>query len=471
MVRIGNQVRDELLLETRNEFKQFLTKILFPSIFFILFVYVIISLADPDNSLSYTSFPTAFILGIGSIISIKVLFYTILERHEIKKLVAASLFVIIQFVAEIMYVYQQFILGISVPYPSYADILYLSTNLFLSYHLISSIISLKREKNLKLSYIVLINFLISIIPIYITLNIIIDSGMSIVDDPILFVTDLLYYILDLLMLAPSIFIVLNLNKNNIFIFHWLSIALGITFLTIADLGYTYAAQISEELIVKTHSLWNIFYAIAYILLIAGIFWYGKIKHILYDKEVNNILKSVQVFYTTLSKNEHINHHDDIARKIEFSQDIKGNKEIFKTMIELLQKAEKDINILFTKASFLIINETNEIFDFVNLLTDKKNYPHIRILAPLSENRNIIDQTLSIKSEQIQIQYFERPINFDAIIFLIDNKLLFIIDIKPELSNNNENFYNAKYTNISSNVLIYTNLFERIWLSEVSNRVS
>ena len=471
MIRIGNKVINELLLETKNEFKRFLTKILVPSIFVILFVYVIISFTDPDDSLSYNSFPTAFILGIGSIISIKIFFYTILEKHEIKKLVAASLFIIISFVAEIIYVYQQFVLEISVPYPSYADILYLSTNLFLSYHLISSIISLKREKNLKVSYIVLINLLISIIPIYITLYIIINSGMDIVDDTISFVTDLFYYILDLLMLAPSIFIVLNLNKNNPFIFHWLSITVGITFLTIADLGYTYTDQISEELILKTHTIWNIFYAIAYILLIAGIFWYVKIKHILYDKEVNNILKNVQVFYKSLSKHE-INHHDDIAHKIEFDEHIKGNEEIFKTMIELLQRAEKDINILFTKKSFLVINKTKEIFDFVNQITDKKKYPHVRILAPLSENRNIIDQILSKKTEQIQVQYFERPINFDAIIFLVDNKLLFIIDIKPEADdNNNENFYNARYTNNSSNILIYTNLFERIWLSEVSNRVS
>ena len=467
MLRHGNKVRDELILETRNKFKQFLTKILFPSITFFVLIHLIISLTDPDNSLSYDSFPTAFILAIGSIISIKVLFYTRLERHEIKKLIGASLFIIISFVGEIIYVYQQFVLEISIPYPSIADILYLSSNLFLIYHLMTSLISLKEDKHIKLSYIILINFLISIIPIYITLNIIIDSGLSIVNDATFFVTDLLYYILDILMLAPSIFIVLNLNRNNPFIFHWLSITLGITFITLGDLGYTYSAQLSEEFIIKTHTIWNIFYGIAYILLIAGILWYGKIKQILYDKEVDRILKNAQIFYKLLNNDETITSYE-IIRKSEFNEIIEGNIEIFKIVIELLQQAKRDINILFTKESFLTIDKTKVIFDFIHQITKKQNHPNVRILAPLSENI-IINREVIINS-QIQIQYFQRPINFDAIVFLIDNKVLFIIEIKLDV-NDNYNFYNARYTNNPSNVLIYTNLFERIWLSEISNRVS
>ena len=482
MVRLRHQTRNKILFEARSVFKMFLGVVFLPSIIVMFLVYFAISFIDPNNTLSYNSFPTAFILGVGSIISFKVLFYTRLERHEIKKLVAASLFIIITFFAEILYVYQQFVLEISVPYPSFADILYLSANLFLAYHIISSLIALKKQKSIKSRYILLINLVISIIPIYITLSVMISSEMNIADNDAIipFFTDLLYYIFDLVMLAPSIFILLHINKNSLLIFHWLSITLGIAFLTIGDLGYTYSAQISEQLIVSTHTIWNIFYATAYILLIAGIFWYGKIKQILFNKETNTVLKSMQIFEEL--KKYYVNEDDSNVgpAPYEFNENIKGSLNISKNAIKLLQKAETEIDILVAKESFLTINNITEVFDFINKFVHQKNNINIRILVPLSLLSSSSPHSLSetkqydwvslIKNNQVKIQYFERNINLDAIVFLIDNKYLFSIDIKPE-DINKPDLYNARYTNNQSVQLVYSNIFERMWLSEISNRIS
>jgi len=55
-----------------------------------------------------------------------------------------------------------------VPYPSIADIAYLSANLFLSYYLYSNLISLKKEGRLKTKYLIIVSIAVSIIPIFFT---------------------------------------------------------------------------------------------------------------------------------------------------------------------------------------------------------------------------------------------------------------------------------------------------------------
>jgi hypothetical protein len=104
--------------------------------------------------------------------------------------------------------------------------------------------------------------------------------------------------------------------------------MGITFLTVADLGYTYSAQISEQLILQTHSFWNILYAIADMLIIAGIFWYGKIKSILYDEEIENIFQNTYNFHKNLSKYD-FSHFDGFDHKREIKKNFKDKKETLK----------------------------------------------------------------------------------------------------------------------------------------------
>ena len=475
MGRKANIVTDKLLAKTSHEFRHFLSRILLPATFIIIFVYIVISFADLDNTLSYNSFPIASILGIGLVISIMVLFRGRLERHEIKRFIAISLYLLISFIAEITYVYQQFVLGISVPYPSISDIGYLSAYLFLGYHLFSNLVSLKKEGNIQLKNILLIGVAVSVVPIYFVFNLIYISDISIITDPIYFLTDLLYYVEDILLLVSSVIIIITISKNNVLIFHWLSLTLGITFLTVADLGYTYSAQISEQLISETHSLWNILYAISDMLIIAGIFWYGKIKSILYDEEIENILQNTYNFHKNLSKYD-FSHFDGFDHKREIKKNFKDKKETFETAVDIMQKAEREIDVLFTKESFLLISYMDEVINFLNIVSNKKNRINIRILAPVLKNRerllknrhsNII---FSEKSDNILIKYFERDINFDAIFFIVDNTLLFLISTESN-NINSENDYNVTYTDNKSQILIYSNLFERIWLSETANKIS
>ena len=280
---------------------------------------------------------------------------------------------------------------------------------------------------------------------------------------------------DILLLVSSVIIIITIKKNNVLIFHWLSLTLGITFLTVADLGYTYSAQISEQLISETHSLWNILYAISDMLIIAGIFWYGKIKSILYDEEIENILQNTCNFHKNLSKYD-FSHFDGFDHKREIKKNFKDKKETFETAVDIIQKAEREINVLFTKESFLLISYMDEVINFLNIVSNKKNRINIRILAPVLKNRETLlknrDSNIifSEKSDNIVIKYFERDIHFDAIFFIVDNKLLFLISTESN-NINSENDYDVTYTDNKAQILIYSNLFERIWLSETANKIS
>ncbi len=475
MGRKTNIVTDKLLAKTSSEFRNFISSILLPTTSIIIFVYIIISFADRDNTLSYNSFPTVSILGIGLVISIMVLFRGVLERHEIKKFMAISLYLLISFIAEFIYAYQQSVLSISVPYPSISDIGYLSAYLFLGYHLLTNLVSLKKEGNIQLMNIFLISVAVSIVPLYFVFNLIYISDISITTDPIYFLTDILYYVEDIFLLVSSVVIIITIKKNNVLIFHWLSLTLGITFLTVADLGYTYSAQISEQLILQTHSFWNILYAIADMLIIAGIFWYGKIKSILYDEEIENILQNTCNFHKNLSKYD-FSHFDGFDHKREIKKNFKDKKETFETTVNILKKAEREIDVLFTKESLLLISYMDEFINFLNIISNKQNRINIRILAPVLKNRGTLlknrDSNIifSEKSDNILIKYFERNIHFDAIFFIVDNTLLFIISTESN-NINSENDYDVTSTDNKSQILIYTNLFERIWLSETANKIS
>lgn len=98
------------------------------------FTYVIISIIDVERSGLYNSIPSSIVLSIGTLISLKLLFYTKLEKMEIHRFRLIFLSLICWTIGELIYVYQQTFLGIAVPYPSIADVFYLLATV--SFHFI-----------------------------------------------------------------------------------------------------------------------------------------------------------------------------------------------------------------------------------------------------------------------------------------------------------------------------------------------
>lgn len=126
-------VRSKILSATSYELKLLLRGILLPACIISFFTYVIILLTDVERSGFFNSIPSSVILSIGAIISFKLLFYTKLEKMEIHRFRFIFLALICWLIGELIYVYHQSFLGIALPYPSVADIFYLSATVFLSF--------------------------------------------------------------------------------------------------------------------------------------------------------------------------------------------------------------------------------------------------------------------------------------------------------------------------------------------------
>lgn len=98
-----NTVKSTILNATSHELKLLLRGILFPASLAFFFIYVIISIIDIERTGFFNSIPSSIILAIGTVVSLKLF------------------------------------LAIAVPYPSIADIFYLSATVFLSFHLYNTL--------------------------------------------------------------------------------------------------------------------------------------------------------------------------------------------------------------------------------------------------------------------------------------------------------------------------------------------
>lgn len=445
----SSTVKSRILSATSYELKLLLRGVLLPACVISFFTYVIITLIDTERSGYYNSIPSAVILSLGTIILLKLLFHTKLEKIEIRRFRFIFLSLICWLIGELIYVYHQSFLGIAVPYPSVADIFYLSATIFLSFHLYSILLFKKNIRKTK-SFLYL-GLLASAFPIYLLIDSLYYYEEYYADSVVEFVVNTSYYISDAVLIFPCIPIILYSPKNDPFIFHWLSITLSVFILVAADLGYTFMASINEELLQNTEWLWSFIYSIGYILLSVSILWFSKLKQILEYKKFSETLRNEQ---DDLDRNDW---DDDVIEKLE------NSTQIISTMRDIAQKAEKHIDILFTQ----YIIQKKEIIKFINMLTDmaKKNrLLDIRILLP-SPNLREEDIPSSISSN-ISIKYFDSPLSSNEIASIIDRNSMYILGSESAITTNLVQYFIQQVKN-ESKLQVYAVLFERMWLLEKS----
>jgi hypothetical protein len=266
-----------------------------------------------------------------------------------------------------------------------------------------------------------------------------------------FVVNASYYISDAVVIFPCIPIILYSRKNDPFIFHWLSVALSVFVLVAADIGYTFMASINEEVLQNIEWLWSFVYSVGYILLSVSILWFSKLKQILEYKKFSETL---------------INEQDDLDRndwEDDFMQKLENSTQIISTMKGIAQKAEKEIDILFTQYIF----QKNEIAKFINMLADmkgKNRLLNIRILLP-SYNFHEEDIPSSISSK-ISIKYFDSPLSSNWIASIIDSNSMYILSSGSTNTNGSGQYFIQQVKN-ESKLQVYVVLFERMWLFEKS----
>ena len=443
-----NTAASKILIVTSYELKLLLRGFLLPACLGAFLAYIIIFFIDVERSGSFNTIPMTVVPIVGTIIVLKLLLYTKLEKTEIHRFRFIFLTLICLSIGGLIYVYYQFFAGIPAPFPSIADLFYLPAAVFLSFHLFS-ILHLKRNI-LKANSFVYLGFLACIFPIYL-LGDAIYNYEQYYSSPIEFVTNAAYYITDAVLIFPCIPIILSTRKNDPFIFHWLLIALSVFVIVATDMAYNFSS-LNDEFLQNTEWLWSFFYTFAYILLIASIMWFSKLKQMLEYKKFSESLR-----------NEEERALDRSSSANDFVVEFDISDEFLRAMKNITEKAEKQIDILF--AQYMISKK--ETIKFINILvelTRKNKSLNIRILLPSPKFKEM--ESMFDRISSMSIKYFDSPLNSNEIVSILDEDHLYTLGLESE-NTSHQNRFLMHYTNSESKIQVYSVLFERMWLLEKS----
>ena len=430
--------------------------LIMPACVIIILFYIIANFHSDIFSL-LNGVPGVTILSAGAILVLKLIFYTKLDDSEIRKFWALLLGILCLLVGESVYFYQQAFLQITVPYPSVADGPYLLANLFISYFLLSSLFSLKNRKGLSSTSIIL-GLSVGSLPLFLAFYSVYSIDVSEPSSRYVSFVDVLYYVLDGLVICPALILLFNLKKDDPFIVHWLLIIVALIVLVFADVGYTYFSLINESLFAEIEWIWSIFYAIGYLFLAIGIYWFDRIKAVLEDKKINTFLKKDEMDrLKDSSKNELI---EDGS---EYSEHIIGYQNFVNRLEAFLQKS-KQIKILFYDKYWLADEKVNVILDKIQQKAIA-THMQVNILIPISQI-NSKSFLLYGNNRNIFISFFDRNFSSDSLVFIFEEKYVAILDRKLPSENvdNNTVFYGL-ITNKDTLVWSHIATFEKVWLLE------
>jgi hypothetical protein len=273
-----------------------------------------------------------------------------------------------------------------------------------------------------------------------------------------FIINSLYYAFDALMLIPALVILLNLEKKDQFIFHWIFITVALILLVIGDVGYTYFSIISESLIQDFEWLWSIVYALGYLFLGIGIYWFDRIKNILEIKNINAFLEMDEVDrLKNSSKNEIIG-----DKRSEYSEHIVGYENFVDKLEDFVERS-KQIKILFYGKYWLVDEKVGLILDEIQqraIVTPIQ----VSILVPITQSS--FESLSYTDNRNILVSFFDRSLNSDSLVFIFDEKYVAILNKKliSKSVDNNAVFYGL-ITNKDTEVWSHVATFEKIRLVE------
>lgn len=209
-------------------------------------------------------------------------------KHRMSRAIGfLSLGLLLWFVAEGIWDYYFFVLGVDVPYPSVADVFYIAAYLPVGYslYLLSRQTSEFRQENRIVITTIAITIAAFITNVFILE--IVDSAIGFTqmssDDLLLLVISIAYPLLDGFLLVPAIIALYTLRRSREH-FTWVLLATAILVMVAADTGFGYTALVELEA-VASDVTWDMLYAIGYILLATAM-----INGILANKEGKQELK-------------------------------------------------------------------------------------------------------------------------------------------------------------------------------------
>ena len=148
---------------------------------------------------------------------------------------------------------------------------------------------------------------------------------------------------------------------------------------------------------------------------------------------------------------------------EYVEKLENSNEILRSIISITEKSDKYLDILF--AQYIIPEkEVIKITDILTHIAKENEALKVRILLPLPK---LNKKDISLNSNaNLLIEYFDRHLSSNTITIIQDNKFVYILNSESKNTNGHGSYY-IEFVNDESMRLVYTTLFERLWLLEKS----
>ena len=423
----------------------------------IIFIHIILFITDADRYIGTTA---AVLLGSASCL----LLFTILSTTrniEVQNFKLLFVGVTLWFVGEFTYSYYQIVLDMDAPYPGLGEIFYLAGYGPLMLFTYRSFKAINRHGLIKRRVIAFVVTLASLVPVIITIMVFsqeVDFQSQWPD----IVISTIYNYSDSILLSLSILILTKLPRNNPYTYHWILFTSFLILTTMTDFFYLNIAIVDEEFLLETELIWEAMWSLSYLCVLASLFWYYKLTHMLSE----NVDYSMKEHYAEKYRNKiSVKDKDELLEEDQMhTENIPDFKLVENHIDEIVKGAKDRITILFCNINTLKRKEAESILKFLKKKTGSNIL--IRVLFPLGVDPRIINSY----SEVAHVRIFETKLKNNDIIIAHDNIKFLQVSARAPINYDKKTEYAVTYSDNEQISYIYVTMFEKLWLLQTVTKL-
>ena len=267
---------------------------------------------------------------------------------------------------------------------------------------------------------------------------------------------------DSILLALSILILTKLPRNNPYTYHWMLFTSFLIITTVTDFFYLNIAIVDEEFLLETELIWEAMWAFAYLCLLASIFWYYKLTHILSE----NLEYSMTEDYAAKYRNNIlVKEKGELPEEDQLhTENIQDFKLVENRIDEIIKGAKDNITILFCNINTLKREETQSILKFLKKKT--RSNISVRILFPLGVDDSIIKSYREVANVRI----FETKLESNEIIIVPDYIKVLLVSTTDPIDFDKETANAVTYSDNEEISYTYVTTFEKLWLLQTVTKL-
>ena len=428
----------------------------------IVFIHIILFVTDGDRYIGTTS---AVLLGSSTCISLFIILSNP-RKIEAQKFKLVFVGVTLWFLGEFSYTYYQIVLDTDAPYPGVGEIFYVAGYVPLILFAYRSFKTINRNGLIKRRVIAFVVTLASVAPVIVTILVFsqeVDFQSQWPDIVISTITNGG----DIVLLSLSILILTKLPRNNPYIYHWILFTSFLILTTITDFFYLNIAIVDEEFLLETELIWEAMWAFAYLCILASLFWYYKLIHILSEDSAEYYGRILEMsdYAAKYRNNISVKDKDELLEKDQLhTENLQDLKLVENRIDEIIKGAKGEITILFCNINTLKRKETQSILKFLKKKT--RSNILVRILFPLGVDDSIINSY----SEVANIRIFETKLENNDIIIVPDNIKFLQVSTTDPIDYDKETAYAVTYSDNEEINYTYVTMFEKLWLLQTVTKL-